>query len=329
VFLRSFKSSFASQYFIIAVTGILLWCRAVTDPVLMPEPEGPAPLYAFLYGFLSGHSRIAAILGFLLILGSSVFLNYIFNKHDLVTKNSSLAAFLFIILASYHPCLLTIHPVSIALFILLLIFHQLFETYHQAESLELFYAAGLFAGIGSFFYFPFIVFYFFIIISFIVFRSNNWREWTASFLGLLTPYLFLSVYYFWSDKFALKSAEYQKFFHLPQDLRFDGDAFLVGFTVILLFLVLFSLINSLAHLSERTLEGRKKSLLLFWSVFFILLSFPFSGRYYQLHLQFLVIIVSALLTSFFLQRRKTFWHELFLLMFMAAVLLNNLIFHYI
>jgi hypothetical protein len=329
VFLRFFRSSFATQYIFIGIIGLVFWIPAFITPVPMPVPDGTVPGYALIYALLSGTPRLAAILGFVLVLGSAVLLNYIFNTQEVVTKNSSLAAFLFMILASYYPALLTIHPVSIAIFILLLIFQELFRTYHESESLELFFSAGFYAGLGSLIYFPFLFFFAFIILSFIIFRSNNWREWTASLIGLLTPYVFLGVFYFWFDELSRKVIEYGRFFRFPETFRFEADRVFMTFTGILVCLLLFSFSRSLNHLSEKTIEGRKKNLLLYWSVFIILLSFPFSGAYFLYHPQYLALVVSVLLTSFFLQHRKTFWFEFFILIFFLAILLNNLIFSHI
>jgi hypothetical protein len=329
VFLKFFKSSFVAQYVFIAVIGLVLWCRAFITPVQMPPPDSTAPVYSIIYYLLSGYPVLAAMLGYMLILGSAILLNYIFTRHEIVAKNSSLAAFFFIVLASYYPAMLTLHPVNICIFILLLVFRDLFESYHQVESLDLIYAAGFFTGLGSFIYFPFLVFYALIILSFLVFRSNSWREWVSSLIGLLTPYVFLSVYYFWFDEFKTKVIEYSRFFRLPQDFHMEAEPLYLIFTAILLLFLLFAFSVSLSHLSEKTIEGRKKSLLVFWAIFFVLISFPFAGVYYLLHLQFLVVIASILLTYYFLQRKKTTWIELLFLLFFAAIILNNLIFSYI
>ncbi len=325
MFLKYFKSSFASQYLLIAVIGLIVWTGAFIHPVEMPLPEGKVPFYSVLYSLLNDTPRLAVVFGFLLVLVSSFLLNDIFNKQEIVTKNSSLAALLFIAFSGYYPQLLTLHPVNICLFLLLLIFRQLFETYHRTESLDLFYAAGFYVGIGTFFYFPFLAIYLLVLLSFIIFRSNSWREWTSSLIGLITPYVFLATFYFWFDEFRMMATDYGQFFSLPQSIPVLPEPGYLILTSILFLFCLFSLASSLSHVSEKTIEGRKKSLLVYWLVVIILISFPFAGSFVNYHPLFLTIITSVLLTTFFLQRKKTFWIELFFMLFLASIVINNLI----
>lgn len=326
MFLRFFKSSFATQYILISLIGLLLWGRAFFHPSQMPLPEGPVPFYSILFYLLSGHPHFTAILGYLMVLGSAFLLNYLITGQEIVPKNSSLTAFFFIVLMSYLPFLLTIHPVNISVFLFLLIVKQLFEAYNRTESLDLIYAAGFYISIGSFFYFPFILFYAFILMSFIIFRSTSWRDWMSSFIGLLTPYLFLAVYYFFFNKINLKLYEYGHFFKVPLHIQININPVFLIFSSILVFGLITSFFYNLSHLSEKTIEIRKKNILFYWFIVLIIISFPFVGNYQNFHLQFTVIVISTFISSYLLQHKKIFVAELFCLLFFIAIVLNNLIF---
>lgn len=326
MFLRFFRSSFATQYILISLVGLLLWGHAFFHPPLMPVPEGPAPLYSFLYHLISGYPLLAVILGYLLVLGSSFFLNWLITRHELVIKNSSLTALFFIFLASYLPFLLTIHPINISVLFFLIIVKQLFGSYNKDESLEYIYAAGFFVSIGSFFYFPFILFFFFILLSFIVFRSTSWRDWMSAVIGLLTPWLFLAVYYFCFNKIGYKLDEYWQFIKIPLHTPFNTSTVFLIFSSIIVFGLVVGLFNNLSHLSEKTIEIRKKNILLYWFILLIILTFPFAGNMQDYHFQFTVIAISTFFSSYMLQQRKTFVAELFSILFFIAIVLNNLIF---
>lgn len=326
MFLRFFRSSFATQYILISLIGLLLWGRTFFHPSPMPLPEGPVPFYSILFYLLSGHPHFTAILGYLMVLGSAFLLNYLITGQEIVTKNSSLTALFFIVLMSYLPFLLTIHPVNISVFFFLLIIKQLFETYNRTEFLDLIYAAGFFVSIGSFFYFPFILFYAFILMSFIVFRSTSWRDWMSSFIGLLTPYLFLTVYYFCFNKIDLKFYEYVHFFKGSLHFLINTNPVFLIFSSILVFGLIIGFFDNLSHLSEKTIEIRKKNILLYWFILFIIISFPFAGNFQNFHLQFTVIAIATFIASYLLQHKKTFMAELFCLLFFIAIVLNNLIF---
>jgi hypothetical protein len=326
VFLRFFRSSFATQYILISLIGLFIWGRTFFYPPQMPLPEDPAPFYYILYQILKGYPHISAILGFLMVMGSAFLLNWLNTGQEIVAKNSSLTALFFVVLMSYQPFFLTIHPVNISVFIFLLILKELFESYNRTESLELIYAAGFFVSIGSFFYFPFILFYAFILMSFIVFRSTSWRDWMSSFIGLMTPYLFLVVYYFFFNKIDSKLYDYSRFFKGSLHIIINNNPVFLIYSSGLLFGLIISFFNNLSHLQEKTIEIRKKNILLFWFILFVIFSFPFAGKFQTFHLLFLVIVVATFIPSYLLQRKKTFVAELMCLLFFIAILMNNLIF---
>ncbi|MCX6252658.1 MAG: DUF6427 family protein [Bacteroidetes bacterium] len=327
MFLKFFRSSFAAQYIMIALTGLILWGHTLISPVRMPVPSGPVPFYILLFQLLSDFPHIASLLGFLLVLGTAFFLNFLFTQQEIALKNSSLVAFLFLVFVSYFPFLLTLQPINISIFILLWILYQLFKTYNREESLELYFAAGFFVSIGSFFYFPFILFYLFILVSFIVFRSTIWREWLSSLIGLFTPYIFLITYYYVANKLPPEIKEYGHSISIsnPFHMVNTPTVFLIFSALIILGLIIGFFYN-MSHLTEKTIENRKKNILLYWSALFIVISSFFSKSLLNYHLQFLAPIVAAFLSYYLLHRKKIFWVELIYSLFLLAVILNNLIF---
>jgi hypothetical protein len=324
MFLRFFRSSFFSQYLAIIIAGLLLWSRAFFIPPLMPAAAGPVPFYKLLFLLLSEYPLIAVILGFLLNIGSAFFLNWILTKHEILPKNSSLAAFLYIFLVSYHPVFLTLHPVNICLFILLFVLEKLFDSYSREDPLELAYSAGFLIAAGALFYFPFLFFYAFVLIAFIAFRTLSPREWIGSFIGLVTPFIFLIVYYFWFDLVPVRLHEFLRSFIPGIDMTpLKSPGFMV-FTIILAVLLLFGIFAGMSRISEKTIEIRRKTLLLVWLVVVVIPGFFFAGPLvtYQLLISF--ITVSALLSIYILRLKETFWQEVVLGLLILFVLIHNL-----
>lgn len=322
--LRFFRSSFFSQYMAIIFAGLLLWSRAFLDSPPMPPAEGPVPCYKLVFFVFSDLPFLAVVIGFLLNLLSAFYINYLLTKHEILTKNSSLAAFLFMFLVSYYPVLLTIHPVSIAIFILLLTLEKIFTSYSHKDPIELAYTSGFLISIGSMFYFPLIFFYLLVLISFIVFRTSSFREWVSSFIGLATPYIFLIVYYFWNDIVPAKVFEYIHSFHLRMQLDLFGNSGFLIFTAIQVLLVLFGMVAGLTRISEKTIEIRRKTILLMWLAIIVILTFPFTGSLLPYHLLVSFIPVSALLSLYLLRLKKSFWQEIILSALIILVLFHNL-----
>jgi hypothetical protein len=325
MFLRFFRSGFVTQYLAIGIIGLLLWGRAFIDPPAMPAPDGPVPLYSLIYSLLHSMPHVAVILGFILTLSSAYLLNRLLTRNEVLLKNSSLSALIFIALMSYFPFLLTLHQVSIAALFLLMILERLYRAYSRAESPELTYVSGFMIGIASLFYLPFVVFFLFLLISFIIFRNIDWHEWVGSFIGLVTPYIFLSVYYFWFDKWMLKAHEYQRFFLISFDpAPFREPSFLILSGIVLVLLV-FGLFTGLSRLSEKTIEVRKKTILLIWLIPVMILSIFFSASLLKYHMLISFITLSGLLSMYLLKLKNTFWQELILVGILVILLLNNLL----
>jgi hypothetical protein len=322
--IRFFKSSFVVQYCAICITGFILWGKSFLEPPLMPVPEGFVPIYSFLYSLLSGFPLIQVIAGYLLVIISAIILNRLLYGHNIVPKNTSMAGFVFMILMSYYPEFLTIQPVNIAVFFLLLIMNQLLRSYNKEEPLDLIYSSGFLATIGSFVYFPFIFFYGLILTSFIFFRSVKWREWVSSFFGFLTPFFFLATYYFWFDQFIPKTGEYLGMFTIHADfIPFKRPVFII-LSSFIIFLSLFSLMYSVMNRMEKTIERKRKNLLLNWVIFFVLVSFPFTSGLSGYHLELAFITFSGSVAFYLMQIRKTFWQELILMLFIVFLVCNNL-----
>jgi putative flippase GtrA len=278
-----------------------------------------------IYALLHGSPRAASMIGFILTLLSAFLLNRLLTSNEVVLKNSSLSALIFIALMSYFPFLLTLHQLSIATFILLMILERLYKSYSKSESLELTYVAGFLIGIASLFYLPFILFFFFLLISFIIFRNIDWHEWVGSFIGLATPYIFLSVYYFWFDEWMIIAHEYQHFFMISFDpAPFREPTFLILSGIVLVLLVL-GLITGLSRLSEKTIEIRKKTILLIWLIPVMILSIFFSASLLKYHLLISFITLSGFLSMYLLKIRNTFWQELIFVGLLVILLLNNLL----
>jgi len=323
--IRFFRSSFPVQYFSIGIIAVLLWGHAFIHPPAMPEPNGPVPLYGLIFNLFHGFPHIACVLGFILTTLSAFILNRLLTTNEVVLKNSTLSALLFIVLMSYFPFLLTLHQVSIATLFLLMILERLYKSYNKYESLELTYVAGFLIGIAALFYLPFILFFFFLLVSFLIFRNVDWHEWVGSFIGLITPFIFLSVYYFWNDKWLIKAHEYLQFFLISFDPTPYKDATFLFLSTLIIILLVFGLFTGLSRLSEKTIEIRKKTILLIWLIPVMILSIFISDNLLKYHLPISFITLSGLLSMYLLKLRNTFWQELIFFSILVIMLLNNLL----
>lgn len=327
MFIKFFKSSFFAQYLVIGVIGFSLWMRAFIEPPSLPAPYGPVPLYALLFELLHPIPFLAVILGFILVLVEMFWLNLILDKHELILKNSTLAALAFIILMSFYPELLILHPVNIAVLFLIVIMHNLLISYKKPEHLDRTFAAGFFISVASMFYLPFILWFGLVFISFILFRSGKWRQWVSFIIGLLTPYIYLATVYFWFDILPVKSREYVIFarqvFDFPNP--FQNDFWILGGLTLTLFIYGFYIFKS--GPVEKTVEIRAKTNLFLWIILFSLLSFIFSGPVAIYHPVIAAPAFALVITCALLSIKKTARIEWVLILYFFMILVNNLLIH--
>ncbi|TSA25466.1 MAG: hypothetical protein D4R67_10035 [Bacteroidetes bacterium] len=320
--IRYFKSSFPGQFVTIGVAGLLLWGAGALNPPLMPPPDGPVPLYEILYSWVSGFPYLAMAIGFLLVVFLAVWLNYIVSNHNLVPHNTSLAALLFLLFVSLFPSWMTLTPVNITLLFFLFIVRALLESYNQGEPIELVYIAGFFVGLSSFFYLPSLLLYGFLLTCFLVYRSLHWREWISSLLGLATPFLYLVVVYFLTDRFSRLIAMYGAFFRqitlITPDLSWNNWT-LYGLMGLL---ALVGLWNTFLHLGEKTVELRKKNLLLIWLLIWVALMIPYTHTLHLYHPGLLSICLAVFVTNFYMHLRKPARFEWLLWLLFLSILAN-------
>ncbi|MEI6883774.1 MAG: hypothetical protein WCO02_04760 [Bacteroidota bacterium] len=323
MFIRFFRSSFPAQYLVVGLIGLMLWGKAFVQPPPMPAPEGPVPLYSLLYSLLGQLPNLAVLIGFMLVLLETWWLNILLNRHELVLKNSSLASLVFIIMMSSSPLYLTTHPLNICILFSIVIINNLMISYSKADDLDLIFSSGFFIAIGSFFYFPFLLMLIILPVSFILFRSSKWREYAAAVIGFITPYIFLSAFYFLTGQLALQAVLYKRmvasFFFYPINLHTDD--WVIGlFTLIL---AIWGFYYLLSGPMEKTAEIRAKTYLVVWLVLVSLLSVIYSTSLLVYHIMMLFPALTLMLTSAFLGIKKKRWAEIIFLIYFLLILVNS------
>ncbi|MFH1160017.1 MAG: DUF6427 family protein [bacterium] len=325
--IRYFKSSFPVQFITIGIVGVVLWGIAFADPPRMPVSDGPVPLYSFLYRWLADLPYLTTLGGLLLVLFESFFLNYIFSRHDLVHKNSTLAAFLFLLFISYLPPWLSLTPVNLSVVFLLFIVRALLKAYNQTEPIGMVYTAGFFVGMASLFYFPSLLLYGFLLVCFLIYREFHWREWISSLIGLATPFLFLGVIYFLIDKLPGLSLLYLSYmenpgFSFPSVTRMDW--LLIGLLGVAALLGLWS---TLSRIGEKTVELRKKNLVLLWLLGWLFVAIIYANTLHFYHLGMISVCLAPFVSNFYLNLRKPFWFQFLLWLMILAVFANTALFY--
>jgi hypothetical protein len=323
VLVRFFRTSFATQYIAAGLFALAAWAAVLPDPPPMPEPSGPVVLYSLLYKLLSGSPILASLAGLAVVITSAFWLNLLLTRHEIVQKSSSLASFLFILMMCSHPGLMTLNPVNISVLLFLSLLKSLLESYNRPEPVDLMFSAGFMITFASLFYLPSILFYGFLLTAFLVYRTVKWREWAGSFVGLVTPLMFLAAYWFWTDRLTDVALEYSAYFNR---ISIENTWRTADRIIPAIFILVFAFIGmayNFSHLSERTVETRKKLILLSWMVVWTAAAFPFAGGLLFFHPAIAFPALALFLANFYLGKKKPFRWELLLWAFIFTIALNQ------
>ncbi len=200
--LRIFKGNQPYLLFLIPLIAIGLWFphfwEVLKNPEIQIQPESQMPLYQFIITNLN-NIYLQYTVAFTLLIFQAFWINHLNFRFRFIDTQTYLPALLFIFISSTFVEFEYLHPMLIANFFLIMALDRILLTYRKDNALSNFFEASLLMGIGSLICFP-VIFYFPVIyISILILRQFHWREWIIPVLGLITPYFFTWVYYFFFE----------------------------------------------------------------------------------------------------------------------------------
>lgn len=142
---------------------------------------------------------INVVLAAIIVIVQAIIFNTIINRHSLLGKQTYLPALLYVTGSSLFLQFLIISPPLICNFILIWIMDKLLKIGKSPNGIMMMFDIGMLIALGALIYFPFIVLLVMLWLSLLLYRSFNWREWVAGFIGFLTIFFFLAVFYYWND----------------------------------------------------------------------------------------------------------------------------------
>ncbi|MGX8712594.1 MAG: hypothetical protein ACSW8I_02760 [bacterium] len=306
--LRLFEKNTLLQVVIILAVMAILWVPAFGSPIPMTPPDGFAPLYSLVYS-IGLSPWVSLIIAIILILLGGVFLNLLLVNVGLVSQNSLLPTFLYILLMSAGAD--TLYPTMIVstLAIVMVNLLMLRSTHLTIPSNKIFGAAAI-IGICTLFYLPSIALIFTYILVAISYRLYSWRDWIVFLLGLLAPYIPVWAVLFFTDGITNSFDSMANTFsavsiHIGETGTLQSIA-----NITLLFLFFISLFVLWSRLSECTIVWKKNASTVMLITVAALAMLPYSSLLpFNLHF---IAIPDALCTSLWLasaNRRRSNSHR--------------------
>ena len=268
--LRLFKGTNPGVILMIALTMGITWVSAFLyphDPPQAPYETNPMVLYAILKQ-ITGGNLTGGVIFSLLSLTLMLFLIVGFNTSVFfINKRTFLPALFYILFSAIFPQQQVMNPVMPASVFLMIALMRIMSAYRKQGTAFNFFDAGMLISIASMFYANIIWFGLLMIVGIILLRTGNIKEISLSILGLLTPYILLSAFYYVSgiDIGAfLADINYNLFGRTP------GYSFsrLIGAVILLTAIIILVSIGFLMmRISTKKIKSRKTFYLLLWTLF--------------------------------------------------------------
>lgn len=267
--LRIFRSQLPIHYFLIPLITLLLWFRAISGEIAVSVSGGTMPLFLFLERiFHEVPLWVSTLTALILVVVQAFYLNYLVNRFEILYKPSYVPALMYVLLMSFSKGALWMHPVIWINFLLIASFHKVFLLFKNPNPIRLLFDAGFLIGLAFLVHPSAIIFFALLMLSLSMIRTLNLREWLIVLIGLVLPFYFACIWYYWNDGLGdfLKSIfsnvpnfRFHHNLHWALAQRAEG--------VLILLLTVMSLVKLRKHFYKNTIRTRINQRVLIYTIF--------------------------------------------------------------
>jgi hypothetical protein len=265
--LRFFNGNSIGVLVLLVLIPFLYWIPDFFKAVPLQDLAFTGTIPALWIASFNAHYRVISMLIALLIILTNAFLLIQLNTiHIFIPVRTQLPALFYIVLtAGFNPTH-QLTPALLCSLLVIIILFRLFVTYKNDGPSVNFLDAGFLIAVASMIYFPAILLFLFLLVSLVMLRPPNWREWVYVFLGLILPYLFVVSGYY------VAGVPVKEFFPGFDGLfRHHGQAYsliqLIGWLFVLAMMIYSSYFMASA-VDNMKIHGRKIFMLFLWLFIF-------------------------------------------------------------
>jgi hypothetical protein len=300
MFVKIFKKKYTLQLLILAIVPIIFWSQAFINPPEVISNNFDMPLYKVIYDFAKDYQLFSTIAAFVMVFLQGLLLNQLFTNNHLSQKNTFLPAFIYILLMSCSYNCMTLNSMLFANFLIIFALYFFLRCHDKKEGIDEIYNSCALLSLASMFFAPSIIFIIWIWFGLIIYKLYKWRSWGMSLLGLITPYVLLFIFYYLNGMSFHENilANTHKWLHF--DFNFLNEPIQVVYIASLLFFAIPAIFTTLSSRSNRVIEYRKKSAVMFTLLIISLIPFALSKTEYNMSFIFAVSL-SFFFSNFFLQ----------------------------
>jgi hypothetical protein len=288
---------------------------------------GPeSPVFLMIHSNIDLQYWVFPVLGLLILIFNALSLNNVLIRHELCPKNTLLGAFIFIFLMSQSPAASSLNPVLLASIFIIPAFDNILRTYGKADPTQEVFSAAFLLALASLFYFPSILLILILLFSFIVFSTFSIRQFLVALSGIMAVYLYLTLFYFLTDRLEGQLAVYSEFFGNLSivNLPLTFHQYVIWGMHLILFVLSALFISS--HMNEWNISVRRKSTLMFWFIFIAVGSIVLDGDNAEIIISIASIPLTAIVGTYLgALKRPSTRMEIYMIVMIVYSVINNLL----
>ena len=320
--LNLFLSNRASTVIVIPILLLVFWLGSFFQ--VLPENINSSFAYILIYNELASFPILNRAAGFILVTVLVFGISRVFNANNFYSKENTVPSLMLIIMIGAWNGFHFFSPLYFSIILLLMAVNRILKMYHQKNVIRELFDASFLIGIAALLYYPIVLFVFSIWGFLTISRTFKLREYLIPIVGLMLPFYFLWVAFFYFDIQA-------DFFKISLDTEIKSMLFQVGLTqrlylvitVILFVISLIYLLRLLDRAKVQTQQARKflmiffiNGILIYWvSLFF----YPIIER-----ALFIVVPMAMIMPFFFLESKPLIKNLSFYFWLLAALLFDYL-----
>ncbi|MBK9047338.1 MAG: hypothetical protein IPL74_11660 [Bacteroidetes bacterium] len=160
-------------------------------------------------------------------------------------------------------------------------------------------------------------------ISILILKTFSWRDWMVGIVGLLLPFFFAFVYYFWYD--GLDELKEKFFLNNIRQLIDTGGLALQGYRITLVVITLITILAIIRirqNFYKNATRIRNYQQVIFMFMLVALLSLAFAGSVAVYRFSIVTIPLGTMISYYFLAAKKAWISEVIFWLLIATMAVN-------
>jgi hypothetical protein len=287
------KISFPSFLYLVIYLIILSLPVFINHPQTIEPEEWNAPFSSLVYYLLKPLSHVVPVFrlaGIISVFAFALILNKILVHWKIANRHflTPLAIFL---IAAYFNTFYVLSPPLIAAFFIMLTLARVYNFFIEEKSDTWLFDIGFLIALASLFYFPYVIFLPWAVISILFLKTLKIREFIVLLFGFISIYIIFGVYAFWTDQFMEQlhylTSSFQ--FHFPMAINWTAFEWLKYGIISLVLLIAF--VRQIIVANKSVIQVRKYILINMSLIPFVLIA-GFMGYDFNLS-QFILLLIPA------------------------------------